>query len=78
MVLVNAKVIDATHLELAKPITTSYGEAVRVFIAEADEDYNEHRQWLAVSLEGIKSAYGVSEPEYTAAMIKESNPEYKS
>jgi hypothetical protein len=77
MVVVSAKIIDATHLELAKPIAASYGKAVRVFIAEADEEDNEYKQWLAFSLDGLQSAYGDSEPEYTAAMVKEPNPEYK-
>jgi len=78
MVVVSAKIIDATHLELAKPLAASYGKAVKVFITEANEEDNEHKQWLAISLEGLQSAYGNSEPEYTAAMVKESNPEYKS
>ena len=69
MVVVSAKIIDATHLELAKPLAASYGEAVRVFIAEADEGDNEHKRWLAVSLEGLQSAYGDSDPEYTAVMV---------
>ena len=78
MVVVSAKIIDATHLELAKPLTASYGKAVRVFIAEAGERDNEDKQLLALSLEWLQSAYGDSEPEYTTAMVKESNPEYKS
>lgn len=78
MVVVSAKIIDATHLELSKPIAASYGEAVKVFITEADEGNNEHKEWLTISLEGLQSAYGDSEPEYPAAMVKESNPEYKS
>jgi hypothetical protein len=78
MVVVSAKIIDATHLELAKTLTASYGKAVRVFIAEADERDTEDKEWLALSLEGLQSAYGDSEPEYTTAMVKESNPEYKS
>lgn len=78
MVVVSAKIIDATHLELSKPIAASYGEAIRVFIAEADEGDNEHKEWLAISLEGLQSAYGDSEPDYTATMVRESNPEYKS
>jgi len=78
MLVVSAKIIDATHLELAKPITVSYGKAVRVFIADAAKGDNEDKEWPALSLEGLQSAYGDSEPEYSTAMVKEPNPEYKS
>lgn len=34
MVLVEAKVIDSTHLELSKPIETPHGQKVLVSLAE--------------------------------------------
>jgi hypothetical protein len=76
MVVVEARVMDSTHLELARPIDTRPGEKVVVsLLAPARED-SERDAWLAVSRGVLASAYGDSEPEYTQGMIKESNPEY--
>lgn len=78
MVVVKAKVIDSTHLELSAPLAAPRGRTIVISIAESAEMDNERRQWLAVSGEALQSAYGESEPEYTAAMVKESNAEYCS
>ena len=33
--------------------------------------------WLRVSAQGLEAAYGDDEPEYTADLIKEANPDYE-
>lgn len=75
MVLIRAKVVDPTHLELSKPLATVQGQTVLVSIAEPTEEDLERRQWLEASVGGLQSAYGESEPRYTADMIKERNPD---
>ncbi len=76
MVLIEAKVVDSTHLELSKPIEARKGLTVLVSVAEARDRDAERQQWLAASAESLHTAYGESEPEYFASMVKESNPDY--
>jgi hypothetical protein len=74
MVLIEAKVVDSTHLELSKPITANRGKTVFVAVAEFSEKDVERQQWLARSAAALQAAYGASEPDYTPAMVKENNP----
>ena len=76
MVMIKAKVIDATHLELSRPIAAPEGGTVLVSVAGSDEENDERLQWLAISAEALQSAYGDSEPAYTPSMVREPNPEY--
>ena len=76
MVLIEAKVVDSTHLELSKPITANRGKTVFVAVAESSEQDVERQQWLAGSSATLQAAYGDSEPDYTPAMVRESNPDY--
>ena len=76
MVLVKAKVMDSTHLELSRPISITRGRTVFVALAESAEQDAERQQWLEGSAASLQTAYGDSEPEYTPAMVRESNPDY--
>ena len=78
MVLVKAKVMDSTHLELSKPIVARQGVIVLVSVAESAEKDTERQQWLAASSSSLQMAYGESEPDYSASMVRESNPAYGS
>jgi len=78
MVVVQAKVVDATHLELSRPIPGPVGRRVLVSVAESSDADGDHEPWLTLSLEGLGSAYGDSEPEYGSAMVREQNPEYEA
>ena len=70
MVLVKAKVVDSTHLELSQPIATRKGLTVLVSVAESADKDAERQQWLAASAESLRAAYGESEPDYSASMVK--------
>ncbi len=74
MAVVEAKVVDETHLELAEPIGLPAGRNVVLSVAEADE----RAQWLAASEDSLRAAYGQDEPEYSLDMLKERNPEFKA
>jgi hypothetical protein len=76
MVVVEARVIDATHLELTRPIDAPAGGKVVVSVLEPGLEDNDRDACLFISLGSLASAYGDSEPEYTQGMIKEPNPEY--
>ena len=78
MVLVEAKVVDSTHLELSKPIPAALGQTVLVSVSEASEWDADRQQWLAMSAASRESAYSESEPDYLSSMVKESNPDYRA
>jgi hypothetical protein len=75
MIVVEARVMDPTHLELTQPIDTPPGGKVVVSVLDPAQGDGERDGWLSLSLGAIASAYGDSEPEYTVGMIKEPNPE---
>ena len=77
MVVVSAKVLDSTHLELLRPIAARQGGTVLVSVAEPDEkEADDRAQWLALSAASLQAAYTDTEPDYPVSMIRESNPEY--
>jgi hypothetical protein len=76
MVLLEARVVDATHLELSRPIGTRRGRKVFVSVAESGERDLERQEWLAASAERLGAAYSDSEPDYTPSMLREGNPDY--
>ena len=78
MKMVAAKVLDSTHLELSQPIGAEQGRTVLVSVLDTGELDAERQQWYALSTECLRSAYGDSEPEYQATMVKESNPDYRA
>jgi len=76
MVLVQARVLDSTHLELAKPIAASLGGHVLVVVTESTRADAERQEWLEGSSQSLRNAYGDSEPEYTPSIVREANPGY--
>ncbi len=78
MELVQAKVLDSTHLELAKPIAAAQGGSVYVVVGESANTDAEKEQWVKSSAQSLGSAYGDAEPEYPSSMIRETNPDYKA
>jgi len=76
MVLMKAKVVDSTHLELSEPIAARKGLIVFVSVAELGDKDAERQPWLAVSAASLDAAYGESEPDYPVSMVRESNPDY--
>ncbi len=77
MEVVEARVIDGTHLELARPIEAPSGDRLLVCLTQPGELDDERNSWLAASAESLAAAYGESEPEYDLSMVKEPNPEYE-
>jgi hypothetical protein len=76
VVVVKAKVVDPTHLELSEPLAVRKGLTVLVSVAEPGQKDVEREQWLAASAERLQAAYSESEPDYDTTMVKESNPDY--
>lgn len=76
-VVVEARVMDSTHLELRQPIDTPAGGKVVISVVDPAGEGKEREEWLSLSLAALSSAYGDSEPTYTDAMVKEPNPEFR-
>ena len=76
MVLIEARVVDSTHLELARPIAARQGGTVLVSVAELVEKDADREEWLGASSSGLPAAYSDSEPDYSASLVKEPNPDY--
>ena len=70
MVLVEAKVMDSTHLELSKPIVSRQGVIVLVSVAESAEKDAERQQWIAASSSSLQMAYGESEPDFAPEHLR--------
>jgi hypothetical protein len=76
MVFIEARVVDATHLELTRPIDSPPGGRVVVSVLDPGGEDKDRDEWLSLSSESWASAYGDFEPEYTQGMVKEPNPEF--
>jgi hypothetical protein len=76
MVFIEARVVDATHLELTRPIDSPPGGRVVVSVLDPGGEDKDRDEWLSLSSESLASAYGDFEPEYTQGMVKEPNPEF--
>ncbi len=73
---IQARVVDTDHLELLEPIELPFGSKVVVLIVP--EDITERENWYRLSAQGLASAYGDSEPEYSVKTIREPNEEYRA
>ena len=76
MQVMEAQVLDATHLELTSPVQAPSGSRVVVSIATHEID-KEHQEWVQTSLQRLQSAYGPDEPGYSVAKIRIPNPEFE-
>ena len=77
MTVLEARMVDATHLELSEPVDLPPGRKLVVSMVEVDEEIDERRQWLMASEAVLQTAYSDSEPDYPLNLLKERNPEYK-
>jgi hypothetical protein len=67
---------DGQQIRLDEPFTLEPGTQLTVVVPAKDEDAERH-DWLLLSSSGLEATYGENEPDYTQAMIKESNPDYE-
>ena len=78
MILVEAEIVDSTHLKLSKPIGIRQGKTVLVSVTESEENDEERQQWLTMSSHPLGMAYSESDPDYPESMVKEFNTGYES
>jgi hypothetical protein len=73
-----ATVLDPTHLKLSSPLPLGKGQVVYVAFLQAETEKDESRQWQDASRTALAQAYDANEPDYNAAMVKESNSDYQA
>ena len=78
MEVIEAQVLDSTHLELVHPIQVPPGAKLLVAIEISEWLKEEHQAWIQMSIQRLSSAYGSDEPEYSLDLIKTPNPEFRS
>lgn len=78
MTVMEARVVDSTHLELLEAIDAPSGHRLIISAVDPKEDTGERSDWLQLSAQGLERAYGEDEPEYSPEMIKWVNPEFEA
>lgn len=78
MTILEARMVDATHLELSEPVDLPPGRKLVVSVVEVGDEVDEDRRpWLAASESTLQAAYSDSEPDYSLDLLKDRNPEYE-
>ena len=77
MQMIESQVIDATHLELFQPIQIPPHSKIMIAVIAVEDLADEREFWYQLADQGLAMAYGDDEPDYSLAVIKEPNPEYK-
>ena len=75
--MIESQVIDATHLELFQPIQIPPHSKITIAVIASDDLADEREFWYQLADQGLAMAYSDDEPDYSLAVIKEPNPEYK-
>ncbi len=73
MTVLEARLVDATRLELSEPVDFPRGSKLVVSVVEADAGAEERRQWLAASAVTLQAAYSDSEPDYSLDLLRNRN-----
>jgi hypothetical protein len=76
MRILEALVVDATHLELSEPIALQQGKRVVVSVAQLGDRDADRDGWLSASAASLEAAYGDEDPDYATSRVREVNSEY--
>lgn len=76
MLILQACVIDSTHLELHEPIELQQGECVVVSVAPLGNKDDDRDSWISASAASLRAAYGDGEPDYASSRVREANREH--
>lgn len=67
---------DGEHIQLDEPYALPPQRRLLVTILPQDADDEEREEWGNLAAQGLASAYGPDEPEYSLDLLEEKNPEY--
>ena len=68
---------DGERICLDEPFDLEPNAKLIVTILPGRESDSEHTAWSRLSSQRLKDAYGENEPEYSAELLKEVNPDYE-
>ena len=66
---------DGQQIVLDEPCELQLNAPLNIIVLS--EEDTEREEWYRLGAQGLARAYGDDEPEYTAADIKEWNPDYR-
>jgi hypothetical protein len=69
---------DGERICLDEPYKLEPNTKLIVTILTNQESISEHKNWLILSRQRLEKAYGENEPEYSADLLKEVNPDYEA
>lgn len=69
---------DGNHICLDETFELEPNTKLIVTIIPKKQPDGEHEEWLKLSSQMLKQAYAEDEPEYSANLIKEKNPNYET
>ena len=66
---------DGSRIQLDEPFEMEPDTRLVVTVLPKQQG-DERRDWHSLSQQGLQGAYGVEEPDYSLALLKEVNPDY--
>lgn len=69
---------DGTQIQLDEPFDLPANARLLITVLRDSAAEDERAGWRTLSRLGLAQVYGVEEPEYGAAMIRETNPDYEA
>ena len=68
---------DGEQIRLDEPFDLEPNTRLIVTVLPREMAEDARQDWLLLSAQGLGAAYGDNEPEYTADLVREANPEYE-
>jgi hypothetical protein len=68
---------DGEQICLDEPFELKPNTRLIITVLLEDQPHDEHGPWLLLSQQGLETAYGENEVEYSLDLIKEPNPDYE-
>jgi hypothetical protein len=76
MELIEAQVLDESHLKLSHKLTLPPGARIFITISASDQ-VEEEQAWVRLAAQQLEMAYGEEEPDYSVQSIKQPNPDFR-
>jgi len=67
---------DGEQIRLDEPCQLTPDDKLLVVVVPSQPTDGESEDWMLLSRQGLETAYGEQEPEYSLSAIKEPNPDY--
>lgn len=67
---------DGKQIRLDEPCQLAPDTQLLIVVVPSRSSDGESEDWMLLSRQGLESAYGEHEPEYSLGSIKEPNPDY--